>query len=708
LSGQASAKIIGAVFITGFTSIITQLVVMREMMSIFYGNELVIGMILAIWMLITGLGAVTGRWLKASVTGTGLIVSLQLTLSLLPIITVFLISYLRNILFPVGVMLGPLQISFFSFLLLFPFCFVSGFMFTSFATFISAQENRNTISRIYLFESLGSVIGSLAFTFIALALLPVFKTLCILCGINLLMVWFISVDFKTLWIKHFIALIFLFVVIASIYVDFDGITAKQLYPGQTITEVIDSRYGKIVVTNTEGQKNIMENGVSIYSDNDVTGCEEGVHYAMLQHSAPASVLLISGGLKGMTDEVLKYPVKAIDYVETDPAITELAIQFNPGLQNPKIHISNTDGRLFIRQTTNSYDVVLVNTPEPSTAMLNRYYSVEFFREAKKKMNKGGVLSISLMSTANYVSDKAGEVNSVLFNSLKKQFKNVLIVPGEKNYFLASDADLSLEIVKMVKAKKLNNIYVSPNYLDDKLIKEQSAYIMKSLNHHSPLNQDFKPVNYYNQIRYWLSYFNLNLYYLLIFVGIVFLMIVMLLDPIRLGLFTTGFSASSIQFLCIFSFQVFYGNVYQLMGLLFGLFMLGLVLGTYMIPKIMRSDRKNFIFLQLLLGAYCLLIPFVFLLLNKYPVGNWIIYLVFAVFTMDIGTLVGGQFAISTQIGNQGIKKTASGNYAADLLGSALGLIIVTGFLFPLLGMFNVFMLIAGFNLVVGGYVFFRR
>ena len=703
-----SYKFIAAVFVTGLTSIVTQVIVMREMMSVFYGNELVIGIILANWMLITAGGSFAGKWLKPSSTGAGLIISLQVLLSLLPIVTIFFLSYLRNVLFPVGIMLGPIQIFYFSFILLLPFCFVSGLMFTAFASLISVQENRNSISRIYLFESLGSVVGSLAFTFIAIAFISTFKIIFIVTGINLLMAWFISVDLKIRVIKHMVAFLFLLTILASNYVDFDRISAKYLYPGQTIVDIIKSRYGKIVVTNTDGQKNIMENGVAVYSDHDVTGREEGVHYAMLQHRAPASVLMISGGLQGMTDEVLKYPVKKIDYVETDPAITDLAKQTDQELANPKIHISNTDGRLFLKHTRNSYDIVLVNTPEPSTALLNRYYSVEFFREVKKKMNTDGVLSISLMSTAYYVSDKAGEVNSVLFNSLKNVFRNVVIMPGEKNYFLASDGLLSLAIVKMVNEKNLSNIYVNQNYLDDKLINERSDFIMKSLNPHSPLNQDFKPVNYYNQIRYWLSYFHINLILLSIITGAVFLFLIILLDPLRLGLFTTGFSASSIQFLCIFSFQVFYGYVYQLMGLLIGLFMLGLVLGSYMIPKIMRSDRKNFIFLQLLLGGYCILIPFVFLLLNEYPVSNWVIYLVFAVVTLDIGSIVGGQFAISTQIGNQNIKKTASGNYAADLLGSALGLIIVTGFLFPLLGMFNIFMLIAGFNLVVAGYVFLRR
>jgi len=48
-------------FILGFTCFIVQLVMIRDFMNIFMGNELVIGIMLALWMLLTASGAFLGR-----------------------------------------------------------------------------------------------------------------------------------------------------------------------------------------------------------------------------------------------------------------------------------------------------------------------------------------------------------------------------------------------------------------------------------------------------------------------------------------------------------------------------------------------------------------------------------------------------------------------------------------------------------------------
>ena len=46
-----------ALFALGFLSIGTQIYLVREFMMVFNDNELIIGLVLASWMLITGLGS---------------------------------------------------------------------------------------------------------------------------------------------------------------------------------------------------------------------------------------------------------------------------------------------------------------------------------------------------------------------------------------------------------------------------------------------------------------------------------------------------------------------------------------------------------------------------------------------------------------------------------------------------------------------------
>jgi len=53
--------IVWAIAGVGVSSIVTQLSLMREMLGAFAGNEMVLGVILGNWLLLTGLGAFLGR-----------------------------------------------------------------------------------------------------------------------------------------------------------------------------------------------------------------------------------------------------------------------------------------------------------------------------------------------------------------------------------------------------------------------------------------------------------------------------------------------------------------------------------------------------------------------------------------------------------------------------------------------------------------------
>ncbi len=51
-----------AVVAQGISHVTTQLVLLREMLAVYSGNELVMGVLLGSWLLLTGLGARLGRW----------------------------------------------------------------------------------------------------------------------------------------------------------------------------------------------------------------------------------------------------------------------------------------------------------------------------------------------------------------------------------------------------------------------------------------------------------------------------------------------------------------------------------------------------------------------------------------------------------------------------------------------------------------------
>src|SRR4030042_2260317 len=62
-TGVSRRVVLTALFILGFTSILSQIIIIREFLNVFQGNELIIGMIFCIWMLITAAGSKLGQHL---------------------------------------------------------------------------------------------------------------------------------------------------------------------------------------------------------------------------------------------------------------------------------------------------------------------------------------------------------------------------------------------------------------------------------------------------------------------------------------------------------------------------------------------------------------------------------------------------------------------------------------------------------------------
>ena len=106
----------------------------------------------------------------------------------------------------------------------------------------------------------------------------------------------------------------------------------------------------------------------------------------------------------------------------------------------------------MKTTIEKYDIVLINLPEPSTLQINRFYTLEFFRLIKSRLNPGAVISLGLPSTADYVSENAAQLNSTLYQTLQSAFKNIIILPGQKNYFIVSDAPIRHDIARLIKEK----------------------------------------------------------------------------------------------------------------------------------------------------------------------------------------------------------------------------------------------------------------
>ncbi|RLG72292.1 MAG: hypothetical protein DRO11_02590, partial [Methanobacteriota archaeon] len=494
-----------SVTMMGISHMVTQILVMREFLNVFYGNELVFGIILSNWLLLTGLGCYLGGFLVRPGRGIKLLVVSQVFVAMIPVLYILTIRVMPTLLFVRGELLGVDKVFLSSILLLAPYCLLTGFLLVLACELFKFGGPAVQIGRVYLMDNIGDILGGFLFSFIFVYLFNPFQTLLLVLMLNMVAAILLAIHIRKAILALAISLLLAFSCFLLLAQDLDKASTRIQFRGQELVWFGESPFGKVVVTKLGEQLTFFENRVPLFSTENTVENEEVVHYAMVQHPNPKGVLLISGGVSGTLKEILKYGgVERVDYVELDPLILEAGERFTDTLSSPKVEIHNMDGRLFVRKTGRRYDVIIVDLPDPETAQINRFFTLEFFGEIKKIMNKDGVFSISLSPSGNYVSEEKMVLNSSLYKTLKKVFSNVIVVPGGRDFFIASDRELSYGIAERLEEAGIETEYVNKYYLDGVLTPSRIRVVMESVRAETRVNRDLKPITYYYHLRYWAS------------------------------------------------------------------------------------------------------------------------------------------------------------------------------------------------------------
>ena len=684
--GTTDRLIAPAAFVLGFTSLVTQTVLLREFLSVFCGNELVMGIVLANWMLLTGAGAVLGRVAVRLRHPVKLLLAAFAIGGVFPLAAAFLLSYLRTVVFPPGSVIGIMESMYFSFLLLLPFCVTGGFLFALIAHVALPDARADIVPTIYSLEAAGSVVGGLLCHLILIYVLTALQILVVVALVNEVIALLLTIRSGMRFFKILIIGGGTVLLVLTASLNLDRLARERLFPGQKVLAFKDTPYGKLTVTRLGDQVNFYENSALLFSTNDPASSEEAVHYAMVQHREPRRILLVSGGISGTTDEILKYRIERLDYVEIDPGLVDLGRQYGRTSSDDRVHVINEDARRFVRATVERYDVALIDLPDPTTAQINRCYTLEFLCELKARLTPDGVISLSLLSSTEYMGDEARHLSSSVYNTLRAVFRHVVIVPGGRNYYLASDAELTVRIGEMVSLRAIENAYVNRFYFEDDLQVARSRELAGALDTTAALNTDFRPVAYYGHLRYWLGYFKVDPWVPAVVGVVLMILVVVRLNAISFGMFVGGFAAASMEVVLLVAFQILYGYVYQVTGLIITVFMGGLAAGALL--GRLRFDKRgihSLIPVQVAVGLYCLVLPAVISFVASINAGDALTRGIFLVLSFIIAAFTGLLFAISASLLRGKAGAVASEIYSVDLLGSGIGAFVVTVYLVPLLG-----------------------
>jgi len=659
-----------ALIFLGFLAMSVQILFIREVLALFQGNELVIGICLGFWMILTATGSyLCTLILPAKLWPAGgrrnYILAAFLFLTVYTGFISWILISLKSMLVPVGVSANLFQISFLILITIAPFSIVSGALFPVLASGLTNMKRNSLVPRAYALDSVGSILGGISFS------------------------------------------VLLFISLQQIGFHSQSSFKSKLYPGQEVIEARETPFGRLTITKMEEQVTLYENSIPLPVEGDAAKREEAVHYGMLAHPRPERVLMISGGIGGTIEEVFKYPGVHLDYLEINPWLVPMVSRHIKFPVHRDLNIINKDPRIYLRQTSKKYDVILVNVPDPGSAELNRYYTREFFRLLNSRLNEEGIVSISIPAAGNYMNETSRILHSVTYNTLLSEFMFLRIIPGNRDFYLASDNPLVGSFREYYQNAGITNLYVNPGYIQDELIAGRSSQIISEISEKHGINSDLKPFIYLQVYRKWLEKSGIDYRIIPLALFLVIILAFLVLGPLNLGLFTGGFTSSSLEFILILWLQVIYGFIYQMTGLIFATFMAGIVAGTIYGRIIYRTVTiKAYYGIQASFAIFSLIISG---LMAVFPFHSNISISIILIFSLILiaGMLMGVQFAMSVNLRTAGIIRSAGESFSADLLGSAVGIILVSVIIVPIMGLLLTGELLAGMNLVALLFIFLK-
>jgi spermidine synthase len=704
---RRNALVFVSITALGVSSIMAQLTVMRELLGTFSGNELVVGVVLANWLLLTGVGSALGKISQRFRRPLAWLVGLQVFVALMPLAHIVLIRGLRNVVFIRGEAIGFAAIVSSTFLLLLPYCLAAGFVLTFAATLLELDDTRRAPGRIYVLDTLGDIVGGCLFAFVLVYVLTTFTSLYVPCALNLGCATAVALAARRRWVVAVPLVAAAAVLVPGVLTRPDLATTRWLHQGEQVVERRESRYGAVVLTRVADQLQFYENGALLFYTNNEVANERAVHFAMAQHPAPRRVLLVSGGVAGTTCEVLKYPsVERVDYVELDPLVIRLGREYTTNLDDARVRAIATDGRLYLRSTSETYDVIILDLPTPDTAQINRFFTREFFATVKPRLTPGGVACVPMKGAENYVGGVLAKLNASLYATLRESFAAVVIVPGETHLFLASDGPLTLdagEIAARLDARGVENRYINKYFLPDLLNPERVETTRRTIEEaaqSAPVNRDFAPVCYLYAIRHWLVEHQVHLGVFGVLAAIALAVYLARLKPVPLAIFTTGFAAAGLEVVVIIAFQVLYGYAYRQIGVIVTMFMIGAALGAALMnARKEAASGRTLVGLVLGVVAFSCALPLFFMLARRLGASALCAQVGFPIIMIMLGGLVGAEFPVASRLWFRGVAQTTAALYNSDLIGACVGAAVVGAVLLPMLGLMTVCVLVGGVNLV---------
>lgn len=450
------------IFSYGLFTIAGQSLVFREFITSFEGSDISVGVFFASWFLWVGLGAVLVY--RSTTFAEKLLENIEVLLLLfLPafLLQLILIIQARELAGIESYALLPIRaIVLLSLVVNAPISIITGMLFPTACRWVQ-QQGKLPVSRVYILEAAGSFVGGLGVTvLLAGGASParIFFILAFIISVAALIVQPARIRRRRLEAKRTYAyavavlcscVLFCAVLCLGFGVDKSvmryvrAVKWIKLLPKEALRGSFQTPQAEYLYGIYNDQWVAVREGSVVESVPDESTSGRIAAISLCQNPEAERILVIGSGL-GVCREFLRLgQIKQVTWAHCDNEYVHNVSRFIPEelkVSDKRFDALGSDVRGMLAEKKRYYDIVVVNLPDATSSVLNRYYTLEFYRQVKQSLRADGVLALRIAGGENIMGTELINLGASTKLTLEKVFSRLVLTPGEDTWFIASDSE----------------------------------------------------------------------------------------------------------------------------------------------------------------------------------------------------------------------------------------------------------------------------
>jgi spermidine synthase len=723
------------IFSYGLFTIAAQTLLFRDFLTTFEGNDISVGIFFASWFLWVALGAIIVY--RTQGLAEKLLRDIELwLLCYLPafILELVLIIQARRL---AGVesyaLLSIRTIVLLAIVVNAPVSVITGMLFPVLCRWVQ-QDQQLPVSRVYIMEAAGSFLGGLGVTVLlsfGLSLAKIFLILAFILSASVFLVELVGAaqDSKlklrarlAFLLPVCVLLCFVFGVDRPLMRSLRTVKWTALLPRDALVGSFQTAQAEYLYGIYQGQWIAVRQGsvCEVLPDESTAGRIAAI--SLCQNPQARSILVIGSGL-GLCRQLLRLPqIEHLTWTHCDSEYVRKVEKFIPPefrINDKRFYRHDGDVRPLLAQRSRYYDIVVLDLPDATSSVLNRYYTWQFYSRLKESLKPDGVLAVRVTGGENIMGTELVNLGASTKLTLEKVFSRLVLAPGDDTWFIASDsANLSGDPGtlrdRFAAIPAAADIFPPAGllsvYLPDRAALALKWYEGADLPQDLLVNRDSRPLTHLyslllaaKQSGAPVTRFVKHLALagpLVFFIPVLIFVVLRLIYIFRLSgrgsfssfdssflVFSAGAVSIGIVIVLMYLYQTRFGSLYLHIGLISSLFMVGLTAGAVLISYLLarRSNHQlpvtNYQFAVILVHTL-ILIAIIF-----WPAENWT-HLIFGAAFVMCGLCAGCYFPLAAcQLADLKLDTgLAAGKLeTADGLGASAGGLLTSLVLVPVLG-----------------------